>query len=138
MVLPTLTYCGILNLNISNTRENKVSSFHNRAMKIIILNSKNELKIKTPVSTNQIKACQLVRKCLDGNVCSNFTNYFVKRAHHQATRNNSYQLELPKIRLEYSRGSFYYMGAKLCNDLPLQIRKTNDYNSFNILLVDHF
>jgi hypothetical protein len=43
-----------------------------------------------------------------------------KRLHMKdQTRNNGYQLKLPKIRLEYSRRSFYNMGAKLYNDLPL-------------------
>ena len=112
MVVPILTYCGILNLNVSKSRKDKLSSFHDRAMDIVTSNTNPELEIKTPLSINQIKACQLVRKCMDGNVCSNYINYFVKRDHNVATRNNGYQLELPKIRLEYSRGSFYYHGSK--------------------------
>ena len=54
------------------------------------------------------------------------------------TRNNGYKAKLPKIRLEYSRGSFYYMGAKLYNNLPLDTRKTEDFNSFNKLLEENF
>lgn len=72
-------------------------------------------------------------------VCSNFiTDYFMKRDHNVATRNNGYHLELPKIRQEYSRGSFYYMGTKLDNDLPLQIYVKLMIDSFNHLLLDHF
>ena len=35
MVLPVLTYCGILNLKLTRTQENKLNSFHNHAMQII-------------------------------------------------------------------------------------------------------
>ena len=62
----------------------------------------DDFNIKTPMSSNEIKACRLVRRCIDGNVCSNFVNDFVKRDHVVATRNNGYQLELPNVRLEYS------------------------------------
>ena len=68
-----------------NNRVGKFLSFHDRAMDIITSNTDRELKIKTPLSTNKIKACQLVRKCMDGNVCSNLINYFVKRDHNVAT-----------------------------------------------------
>ena len=86
MVVPIITYC---------------------AVDIIISNTYHELRIKTPLSINQIKACRLARRCMDGNVCSNFNNYFVKRDHNMATQNNGYQLELTNIQLEYSRGSLF-------------------------------
>eukprot|EP00794_Sanderia_malayensis_P021046 gene21046-23100_t len=35
MVLPVLTYCGILNLKLNRTQENKLNSFHNRAMQLV-------------------------------------------------------------------------------------------------------
>ena len=54
------------------------------------------------------------------------------------TRNNGYKVILPKIRLEYSRGAFYYMGAKLYNSLPLDTCKTADFNEFNKLLEENF
>ena len=138
MVLPILTYCGILNLNMSSNRENKLLLLHDRAMDTITPNVGRKLKIKTPLSTIKIEASQLVGQFIDGNVCSNFINYFVKCEHDVGTRNNRYQLELSKIRLEYSRGSFYFMEAKLYNDLPLQIRKTEDYESFTSLLIEYF
>ena len=51
-------------------------------------------------------------------------------AHSKSTRNGGYMLKLPNIRLEYCRGSFYYMGAKLYNDLPIMIRKTENFKDF--------
>ena len=73
------------------------------------------------MSINQIKTCRFVRRCIDGNVCSNFIDYVVKRDHNIATQNNSYQLEQTDIQLEYSlREYFYYIWGKLYNDLLLQ------------------
>jgi len=34
MVLPVLTYCGILNLKLTRTQENKLNSLHNRTLQI--------------------------------------------------------------------------------------------------------
>ena len=122
----------------SQSREDKLLAFHHRALDIIRSSTKYECDINLPSIINQIKACQMVRNCLDGNVCSNFMNYFEINAHERSTRNSGYQLKLPKIRLEYSRRSFYNMGAKLYNDLPLNIRKAEDHKSFNKLLKGYF
>ena len=54
------------------------------------------------------------------------------------TRKNGYKAIRPKIRLEYSRGSFYYLGAKLYNSLSLNTRKTDNFNAFNTLLKENF
>ena len=34
MILSTLTYCGILQLRLTNTQINRLSSFHSRSLKI--------------------------------------------------------------------------------------------------------
>ena len=103
MVLPILTYCGLLNLKLSRTQEDKLLSIHHRALDIIESSPNHKLGIKPPNIYNQIRACQLVRKCLDGNVCSNFMSYFETHKHNTMTRSNGYKVILPKIRLQYSR-----------------------------------
>ena len=76
MILPILTYCGLLNLKLGRTQEDKLLSIHHCALDIIESNPNNELGIKPPNIYNQIIACKLVGKCLDSNVCSNFLSYF--------------------------------------------------------------
>ena len=39
------------------------------------------------------------------------------------TRNNGYMVKLPKTKLEYGHLSLKFMGAKIFNDLLLEIRK---------------
>ena len=97
-----LTYCGILYLNINKSRKEKLSSFHDGAMNITAFNTPQD---DVSISVNEVKACRFVRRNMDGNVCLNFATYFVKRDHNVESRNNGYQLQLSKIRLEYTRSS---------------------------------
>ena len=55
------------------------------------------------------------------------------------TRNNNRLIRLPKIRLESSKRSFFYFGAKCFNELPLSVRNTKNFFLQFLLLVDkHF
>ena len=45
---------------------------------------------------------------------------------------------LPRIKTEYARKSFMFMGAKVYNELPLELRKIENYNEFEKQLKDHF
>ena len=42
------------------------------------------------------------------------------------TRSNKCSVCLPRIRIEYARKSFYYMGAKTFNELPLTARMSEN------------
>ena len=49
-----------------------------------------------------------------------FVNYFVPLSN--ATRNNGTLLRLPAVKLEAGKNSFKFMGAKIFNELPVNIR----------------
>ena len=70
MVLPVLTYCGILNLKLNGTQENKQNSFHNRAMQLIA--RKRSCEVISPVNAIKRRACELVQNVLQNNVCHAF------------------------------------------------------------------
>ena len=130
MILPVVSYGSLLHLNPTRCQRTKLTSFHNRAVKIADNSNQHSNEMPSPFGISVTKSCALVRRCLDVNVCSNFINYFEMLQHSKSTRNCGYLLRLPKIRLEYCRGSFYYMGAKLYNELPITIRKTESYDEF--------
>ena len=44
---------------------------------------------------------------------------------------------LPKVKTEYGR-SFAFMGARIFNELALNIRKTDDIKSFTSAMLKHF
>ena len=62
-------------------------------------------------------------------MCENFKTYFVMSNHELRTRNNRFMVKLPVVKLNIAKKSFYYAGAKIYNDLPLAIRRLDDYNS---------
>ena len=63
-------------------------------------------------------------------MCINFNNYFENNVTGINTRNANCLLKLPKVKLDFAKQSFFYSGAKIYNDLPIDIRKEVDFNKF--------
>ena len=59
----------------------------------------------------QKTACSLVFDCLHGSVCFPFKNYLNHNAAN--TRNNGKSAKLPKVKLDFVRQSFYFLGASI-------------------------
>ena len=74
------------------------------------------------------KLCLNVFKCISGGSCDNFNDYF--EIMNSKTQNNGILIRLPKIRLESSKKSFFYYGAKCFNDLPAQVRGAQNSKEF--------
>ena len=121
MVMPILTYCGILHLNKAQTLINKSNALHERVCRI--LGSDKSLSIKSPETIIRSRALVTVRKCIEGDMCNNFRSYFEIHQHTKSTRNSGTLLKLPNLKLEFFRGSFCYSGAKLYNELPRETRQ---------------
>ena len=79
-----------------------------------------------------------MKKCLLKQLCSNFNDYFTINVHNKVTRNNSSLLKIPKIKLECTKKAFFYMGTKIYNNLPLDIRKIDDFKIFKLKLDEYF
>ena len=133
MIIPILTYCGTAHLPKSQGQLEKLESLHRRATEIINSNVSSK-KIKSPSEVIKVKALKTVRKCLDGSTCSNFIDYFQVVNHHKNTRNNGLLLKVPRLKLEYARGSFYHTGSALYNELPRDIRSTQNFYQFKSML----
>ena len=54
--------------------------------------------------------------------CEQLQNHFTLKDHERQTRNNNYTLKLPMMKTEYARKSFMFMGAKVYNELLLELR----------------
>ena len=134
MIIPLLTYTGTASLSFTSTQLNKLKSIENRAKQIISSNA----PLPKIYSLIKREACIFVRKCLDSSTCENFNNYFDLFKHNIRTRNNGYQLKLPKIKLVIGKKAFRFLGAKIYNELPLEIRKTSDFEEFSNLTKQHF
>ena len=66
---------------------------------------------------------------MNDNVCEIFNDDLAINYHAKNTRNRNKLLKLPRVKLEFAKRSFKYMGAILYNDLPINIRACeNDPN----------
>ena len=78
MVIPTLTYCGFLTLNQTQSQRNKLGSFHNRALNLVNESCREQLTMPSSVEIIKKRSCEFIKACLDGNVCNSFVAYFKK------------------------------------------------------------
>ena len=114
--LSNLRYNCILNLNLTLTQKKQPTNLETRASKILNFNV-------APIANELYKhGIKLVRKCAKGKICSNFIEYFQINFHNKRTRNKDLLLKIPKVKLELAKSGFFFMGAKLYNLLPRDIR----------------
>lgn len=124
MIEPLMLYCCSLNLDLTSTQQKKLTSIENRASALIgetVASIHNKMKIK---------CCLTVKRCMLNDVCTPLKSYFMINEHGINTRNKGLLLKLPKVRLEFGRKSFLFLGAKLYNSIPRNIREVETFNSF--------
>ena len=78
----------------------------------------------------------MVRKCLN-NFTPSYLRFQRRSIIHLRNTMQKNDLELLKCRLKTGQRSFAYSGAKLFNDLPRNIRETNDLNLFKKRIFKH-
>ena len=133
MILPILTYAGPVKSTYTKTQTDQLVSFHLRAKSIT---GNNHLNCITNVIQRQ--NCLLVKKCLEKQTNGQiFDNYFCMQSHERATRNNTL-IEIPLLKLEVAKQSFYVAGAKIFNSLLIEIRLTKDFKTFRSLILTIF
>ena len=132
MIHPILTYRSTVKLQYTSTQQTKLKSLEKRAEQIV------GRKVPSVAKTIRKDACCLVKKCLNKTVCINFNDYFEINNHTVNTRNSRHLLRLPKVKLEVAKQSFYFSGAKVYNELPLNIREIESFTSFKRELRKHF
>ena len=125
MIIPLMTYSCIINMNLTVTQKRRLLSIDRRIQQIVG-EANNLPSIETIMKRD---TCLFVKKCLNNELCSNFENYFDVIGHNKNTRQGLY-LRLPAIRLESTKNSFFFAGAKLFNNLPNDIRNTRETSTF--------
>ena len=121
---------------MQHTQLSRLESFHCRSVKT--LSRDGGIKISLVYDVIKKRACALVRKCLDGNVCSSLQKYFTVINHNKETRNNAHLLRLPAVKTEYARRFFFFMRAKVYNELLIEVRKAKNFHIFEKLLHEYF
>ena len=132
MVTPLLMFNSIINLNLTATQINRLTSLDNQEKRIT-----NSIKI-TPLHDSIWKhACKIVKMVITDDICSNLKGHFEVNNHSKQTKNTNVLLKVPRIKLETARSSFYYMDRKFYTDLPLKLPKVESYKEFERQLKLH-
>ena len=108
MLVPLFTYCSTITCQASKTYKKKVQSLEDRAGNIIFKGRPLVTEIPSIDNLMKKRICQFVYKCLSGDICENFVDYFEPMMNN--TRNRSSLLRLPKIRLESSKKVSFITG----------------------------
>ena len=142
MIMPIFTYCGYISLGWSESRKRMMRSIEARSLAIISpkCSPQNcDLRILTTDNFLQKRACCFVFDCLNGTACFPFKGYF-QRSHHNAltTRNNGKSAKLPRVKLDFARRSFYFLGASIFNSLLLSLGNINSRVLFKKALDDFY
>ena len=95
-------------------------------------------EIQSVVNANKIRVCKLVRKCIDKDICDAFQGYFNINDHTVRTKNHQFLLTIPKIKTEFARKSFRFMGATIYNELPIQMQRIESFIAYAESLKQHF
>ena len=121
--------CSILTYTNTRTFQEKLVSFERRAACIIFkrynVNGRSKVSI---CAIQKRRLCVQVYKCITGEVCSNFLNYFEVMSND--TRNSKKLIRLPYFKLESGKKSFKFAGAKEYNSLPIDVRSASSTKEF--------
>ena len=75
---------------------------------------------------------------MNDKVCETFNDYFAIIYHAKNTRNRNKLLKLPRVKFDFTKRFFKYLGAILYNDLPINIHGCENDQNFRKLLSDCF
>ena len=136
--MSAFTYCGLLQLKDTDTQLSSLSSFHSYTLKIVSRDVRPNQQATTVVNANKTRACKMVRKCLDKQTCEQLQIHFTLQYHERHTRNDNHTVKIARIKTEFARKSFMFMDANVYNELPLELRKVENYKEFEKQLKEHF
>ena len=137
IVVSLFSYCSLLNPTLTQTQVNRILSFERRAKEIIGYKQRQKKQVNL-VDIRKQRICSFVHKKVMGEIDDSFENYFEFLNTTVNTRNKNILLRLPKLKLEYGRRSTKYLGAKIFNDLPIEVRRHCKEKNFNSILKNHF
>ena len=130
MIVPILTYYSVHLINKKLVYQRNLKPVVTRAKNIINKNSSQPINLHPLEIIDEQRLCFFVRKCLDKNTIEHFQTYFELLQHCIGTRNKNVSLKLPKVRTEYGKRSVKFLGAKVYNSLPLEMKKIEHYAKF--------
>ena len=137
MIIPLMTYCDVIHLDLSESSLTKFHQLESRADNIIrngLSKTYVDLNLPNIRSIHIYNASMAVFKSLNKTSCVLFNNYFILMNHARNTRNNGNCIIVPKVKLEIARKGFFIQGALIFNRLPAHIRQLKSVVLFKAAL----
>ena len=136
-ILPLLDYCDIAWSSIGKTACARLDKLQERVSKLILPQSREPLKhLKwLPLAKRRdMHTTTMTFRCMSGKVPVSFKQYFKRNSCPYELRTNKNNLMIPRVNTEIARGSFYYSGAKLYNNLPNKIKTSLSMSALKKIL----
>ena len=137
VIVPLFSYCSLLKSTLTPTQLNRILSLELR-VKEMIGHKQRQMKQVNLFNIWKQRICSFVTKVAIGKVGDPFENYFEFLNTTVNTSNKNILLRLPKLKLESGRRSTKYPRAKIFNDLPIEVRKHFNEETFNSISKSHF
>ena len=119
LIVPLFTYCCLFKPVFNQMQTNRIKSFERRTQEIIAAGEPLNCNVNL-LDCGKRRVCEFVQDVLLGNVKPPLNDYFT--------------VHVPNVKLEYAKRSIRFMGAKIFNDLPINIRKKYKDTNFKDLL----
>ena len=133
LIVPLFAYCCLLKPVFNQMQTDRIRSFERRTQEIIAAGEPPNCNLNL-LDCGKRRVCEFVQDVLLGNVKPPLNDYFTVANTKANTRNRNLFLHVPKVELEYGKRSIIFMGAKIFNDLPINIRKKYNDTNFKDLL----
>ena len=133
LIVPLFTYCYLLKPVFNQTQTNRIKSFEHRIQEIIAAGKPLNCNVNI-LDCGKRRICEFAQDVLLRNVKPPINDYFTVAYTKANTRKKNLFVHVPKVKLEYGKQSIRFMGAKIFNDLPINIRKKCRDTNFKDLL----
>ncbi len=146
LVLPVFDYCDTIWCFTYETHVQKLVNLQKRCAKVITFShnrTSSELlfnRLKWAPITDRFKthAVNFIYKSIHGlnaKHCKTFFNFVTR---YSSRTSDSLKLIEPKIKNNFLKNTIFYKGIKIWNDLPLEVRSTQNYDNFCAEVKDYF
>ena len=136
IILPIFDYCDITWSSLLQQDQDRLQRLQNRSARIIARCARSSEAMEqlnwSPLSRRRsYHKAKLVFQCLHSLAPAYFSSYFTRFSSvHSYNTRHSCRLSLPKVKHNFGKNTFIFSGAKLYNDLPLNLVNTNNIQTF--------
>ena len=136
LILPLFDYCDIAWSSLLQQDQDRLQRLQHRSARIITCCTRsseamNHLRWSSLSKRRSYHKVKLVFLCLNSLAPSYFLTFFIRfsNIHSYSTRQSS-RLLLPRVKSNFGKNTFLFSGAKIFNELPTDITKAEDTQTF--------